>query len=59
MFFYVKVQIATGKTSFESKLTLFMDSPLVKSKVSYYIRLVIMIHLDGNVSSFALVSKQK
>ena len=24
-----------------------------------YIRLAIMIHLDGNVSSFALVSKQK
>ena len=31
---------------------------LHKPKV-IYIRLAIMVHLDGNVSSFALVSKQK
>ena len=31
MFFYVKVQIATGKTSFESKLTLQILVEIIKS----------------------------
>ena len=35
-----------------------MSSTKQMTKV-IYIRLAIMIHLDGNVSSFALVSKQK
>ena len=33
MFFYVKVQIATGKTSFESKLTLVLDRLLMRKHI--------------------------